>query len=160
MKINKGITIDQVHEALNILRDEEILTEASFMVGFPGETWESIEKTIESAKRLNPDVAVFPVYTPWPYTPEFEEYKDRIRVFDYSKYNILDPVLEPYNMTLKEVDEAVGRCYREFYSEKIMEVMELKNEFNKKYMLSAFKIMMRDFKSTFKDKDIELKHPM
>jgi len=128
--------------------------------GFPQETWESIEKTIESAKRLNPDVAVFPVYTPWPYTPEFKEFKDRIRVFDYSKYNILDPVLEPYNMTMKEVDEAIGKCYRDFYSEKIMDVVQMNDEFNKNYLLSAFRIMMRDFKSTFKDKDIEMKHPI
>ncbi|MDH5720982.1 MAG: B12-binding domain-containing radical SAM protein [Spirochaetia bacterium] len=159
-KINKGITIDQVHEAINILREAQILTEASFMVGFPEETWDSINKTIEMAKKLNPDVAVFPVYTPWPYTPEFKQYKDRIRVFDYSKYNILDPVIEPYEMSLSDVDKAVGMCYRDFYKEKMKEVIVMKDELNKEYLLSAFKIMMKDFKSTFKEKNIDLNHPV
>lgn len=158
--INKGISIGQVKEGLDLLRDAGIITEASFMVGFPQETWETVEKTIETAKWLNPDVAVFPIVTPWPYSKLYQEVKDRIRVFDYSKYNILTPIIEPYNMTLQEVDEAVGKCYQEFYKDKIKEVLTMKDDFKREYMLSAFRLMMKDFVSTFRDKDIELKHPI
>ena len=50
------------------------------MIGFPNETWDSIEKTIEAAIYLNPDVAVFPVVTPMPFTPIFEEKIGRAHV--------------------------------------------------------------------------------
>lgn len=157
--INKGISMEQAKEGLDLLREAGIISESSFMIGFLHETQESVKKTLEAAIYLNPDIAVFPIVTPWPYTPLYHQMKDRIRVFDYSKYDLLHPIAEPYNMTLREVDEAVGRCYQGFYSRKIPEIIALKDEFKKNYLLSAFKLMMKDFASTFKDKNIEMRHP-
>jgi anaerobic magnesium-protoporphyrin IX monomethyl ester cyclase len=114
------------------------------MIGFPTETWDSIENTIESAKYLNPDIAVFPVVTPMPFTPIYKDMKDRIRVFDYSKYNLVTPIVEPYNMTMEEITQALGMCYMKFYSNKVKEIVELEDGFKRRYMLSAFKHMMRD----------------
>lgn len=158
--LNKGINVEQVKEGLDLLREHGIISESSFMIGFLHETWETVNKTLELAIYLNPDVAVFPIVTPWPYTPLYQQMKERIRVFDYSKYDLLHPIAEPYKMTLREVDEAVGRCYQGFYSRKIPEIVALKDEFKKNYMLSAFKLMMKDFASTFKDKNIEMRHPI
>ncbi len=89
--LNKGTDFEQNKVALDLLRQAEIITEASFMIGFPHETWESVQNTIDSAIYLNPDVAVFPVVTPMPFTPIHKDMKDRIRVFDYSKYNLVTP---------------------------------------------------------------------
>lgn len=158
--LNKGINVEQVKEGLDLLREHGIISESSFMIGFLHETWETVNKTLELAIYLNPDVAVFPIVTPWPYTPLYQQMKERIRVFDYSKYDLLHPIAEPYNMTLREVDEAVGKCYQGFYSRKIPEIVALKDEFKKTYMLSAFRLMMKDFESTFKDKNIEMRHPI
>lgn len=158
--LNKGISMEQAKEGLDSLREAGIISESSFMVGFLHDTRESIDRTLELAKYLNPDIAVFPIVTPWPYTPLYEQMKDRIRVFDYSKYDLLHPIAEPYNMTIQEVDEAVGRCYQGFYSGKIPEILALKDEFKNNYLLSAFKLMMKDFASTFKDKNIEMRHPI
>ena len=140
--LNKGTNISQNERAIRLAREHGMLTEASFMIGHPTETWASIEKTIEVALRMNPDIAVFPVLTPMPFTPIFEEMKDRIRVHDYSKYNLATPIIEPYAMTLEEVTIALGKCYMDFYSKKIPEIHALPDGFKRRYLLSACKEMM------------------
>ena len=147
--LNKGTTLAQNRQALDLLRASDIITEASFMIGFPQETWDSVQKTIDAAIELNPDVAVFPVVTPMPFTPIFEEMKDRIRVFDYSKYNLVTPIVEPYQMSLDDVSKALGQCYMSFYGRKMQEVLALPDGFKRRYMLSAFKHMMRDHGAHF-----------
>ncbi|GAM08011.1 anaerobic magnesium-protoporphyrin IX monomethyl ester [oxidative] cyclase [Geobacter sp. OR-1] len=142
--LNKGTSFEQNKQALDLCREAGIITEASFMIGFPNETWESIENTIESAKYLNPDIAVFPVVTPMPFTPLFKDMKDRIRVWDYSKYNLVTPIVEPNEMTMDEITQALGTCYMKFYSEKVPEIVALEDGFKRRYMMSAFRLMMKD----------------
>lgn len=143
--LNKGTDIDMNKRALDLARENDIMTEASFMIGGPDETWASIEHTISEAIRLNPDIAVFPVLTPMPFTPIHEEFKDRIRVFDYSKYNLSTPIIEPHAMTLDEVNFALGKCYMTFYANKMREVRALPDGFKRRYMTSAFKAMMKGY---------------
>ena len=142
--LNKGTDFEQNKQALDLCRETGIITEASFMIGFPNETWDSIQNTIDSAIYLNPDIAVFPVVTPMPFTPIHAAMKERIRVFDYSQYNLVTPIVEPYAMTMEEVTMALGMCYMKFYSNKVQEIIELEDGFKRRYMLSAFQHMMRD----------------
>ena len=147
--LNKGNDVAAIAKAIRLAREHDIVTEASFMIGHVTETPASIDKTIEVAKRMNPDIAVFPVLTPMPFTPLFDEMKDRIRVTDYSKYNLSTPIIEPYAMTLEEVTIALGRCYMEFYAEKIPEIKALPDGFKRRYLLSACKEMMRAYGQHF-----------
>lgn len=147
--LNKGSDVDMNKRAIDLLREHEIMSEASFMIGFPNETWDSIKKTASEAVRLNPDIAVFPVITPMPFTPLHEEMKDRIRVFDYAKYNLMTPIIEPYEMSLADVTKALGVCYMTFYGHKMKEVMKLEDGFKRRYMMSAFKAMMKDYGEQF-----------
>jgi anaerobic magnesium-protoporphyrin IX monomethyl ester cyclase len=147
--LNKGTTVDQNKQAIDLLKAADIMIEASFMIGFPNETQDSIKNTISEAIRLNPDIAVFPVITPMPFTPLWDEMHDRIRVWDYSKYNLVEPIIEPLDMTLEEVSLALGRCYMSFYGAKMKEIMSLPDGFKKRYMLSAMKQMMKDYGEHF-----------
>jgi anaerobic magnesium-protoporphyrin IX monomethyl ester cyclase len=147
--LNKGTTIDQNKQAVDLLKANDIMIEASFMIGFPNETQDSIKVTIAEAIRLNPDIAVFPVITPMPFTPLWAEMKDRIRVWDYSKYNLVTPIVEPYEMTMDEITIALGRCYMTFYASKMKEIMALPEGFKRRYMLSAMKNMMKDYGEHF-----------
>lgn len=119
------------------------------MIGFPNETWDTIKATAAEAMRLNPDIAVFPVITPMPFTPLWEEMHDRIRIFDYSQYNLVTPIIEPYAMNLDEVMIALGRCYMTFYANKMTEILSLPDGFKRRYMLSAMKQMMKDYGEHF-----------
>jgi anaerobic magnesium-protoporphyrin IX monomethyl ester cyclase len=119
------------------------------MVGFPTETWDSIKKTTEVAIRLNPDIAVFPVLTPMPFTPLWDEMHDRIRIWDYSQYNLTTPIIEPYAMSLEDITIALGRCYMTFYANKMTDILALPDGFKRRYMLSAMKTMMKDYGEHF-----------
>jgi anaerobic magnesium-protoporphyrin IX monomethyl ester cyclase len=119
------------------------------MIGFPSETQDSIKVTIAEAIRLNPDIAVFPVITPMPFTPLWDEMKDRIRVWDYAQYNLVTPIVEPFAMTMEEITVALGRCYMTFYASKMKEILALPDGFKRRYMLSAMKQMMRDYGEHF-----------
>jgi anaerobic magnesium-protoporphyrin IX monomethyl ester cyclase len=147
--LNKGTSVDQNKLAIDLLREVGIMTEASFMIGFPEDTKESIDKTIAEAIRLNPDIAVFPLITPMPFTPLYREMKERIRVHDWAKYNLMTPIIEPYAMSLEEVHRELARCYMSFYGNKMGEVLTLPDGFKRRYMLSAFKAMMKDFHKHF-----------
>lgn len=147
--LNKGTTIDQNKQAVDLLKQHDIMIEASFMIGFADETWDSIKKTAEMAAWLNPDIAVFPVLTPMPYTALWDEVHDRIRVWDYAKYNISTPIIEPYAMSLNDVMIALGKCYMTFYANKMGEILALPEGFKRSYMLSAMKVMMRDYGEQF-----------
>ena len=147
--LNKGTAFAQNKRALDLLRETGIVTEASFMIGFVTETWESVQRTIDTAIEMNPDVAVFPVVTPMPFTPIYKEMKDRIRVFDYSQYNLVTPIVEPHAMTLDEVTEALGRCYMEFYKRKGREVQAMEDCYKRRYMMSALMLMMKHHGENF-----------
>ena len=158
--LNKGTSVDQNKLAIDLLREVGIMTEASFMIGFPEETKESVDKTIAEAIRLNPDIAVFPLITPMPFTPLFKEMHDRIRVFDWSKYNLMTPIIEPHAMSLDQVHRELARCYMTFYGNKMKDVMALPDGFKRRYMLSAFKAMMKDFHKHFDFGDQAIPHDM
>ena len=90
------------------------------------------------------------VSTPWPYTPMYTEMKDRIRVFDYSKYNLVTPIIEPMQMSLEEVTQALAKCYMKFYSHKMLEIAGMEEGFKKDYLMSAMRLMMKEQCSAFR----------
>ncbi|MBU5615430.1 B12-binding domain-containing radical SAM protein [Geomonas azotofigens] len=140
-RLGKGMEPDAAPEALSIIHAHGVVSEASFIVGFPDETPESVRATLKTAQRYNPDNANFFALTPWPYGG-MPELKPLIREFDYSRYNFIDPVLEPESMSLKELQGAINDCYRRFYMGKMLEVMTMKDTFRRGYLVRATKLIM------------------
>src|SRR3989304_5183406 len=138
----KEISVEDSKTALRLLNENGIITETSMILGLPSETKDSIEKTLRLAIEYNPDFCHFLAIAPWPYADMYEDLKSRIRVFDYKKYNLIDPIVEPDAMTLAEIDKAIVDCYRRFYMGKLKEVFSLKDEFKRNYMLEAMRLMM------------------
>ena len=62
--INKGTTLKQIENANMLCKKVGIEIRASFMIALPGETPEMARKTIDFAKKLNPDYAQFCITTP------------------------------------------------------------------------------------------------
>lgn len=141
--IKKDLSIEESKKALKLLRDHGIITETSMILGFPDETEDSIARTLELAIEFNPDFAHFLAIAPWPYSDIYNDLKDYVVVYDYTKYNLIDPIIKPKAMTLEELDKAIVDCYRAFYMHKYAEMtLEEKDEFKKKYMMTSMKLMM------------------
>lgn len=64
--INKGVTSAQCAEAVQLIRDADIKTKCYFMVGLPGETWETVENTKRWIKEVNPQRCTLSSFAPFP----------------------------------------------------------------------------------------------
>ncbi|MBI5142493.1 MAG: radical SAM protein [Nitrospirae bacterium] len=142
--LKKDLSIEDAKEALRLCREHNIITETSMILGFPDDTPESMARTIELAKEYNPDFAHFLAIAPWPYSDIYPELKPFIEESDYRKYNLIDPILKPRNMTREDVDRAIVTGYRKFYMGKFMEMLTSGDEFKRRYMLSAMQRMMNN----------------
>lgn len=140
--IGKKQVLEETKQVFDILRDHEIVSEASFIVGFPAETSESIKKTMQLAQSYNPDIANFFTFTPWPYADGYNDVKPLIRIYDYAKYNMVDPVLEPHNMSILQIEVAIADGYRRFYMGKILEFMTMKATFKRDFLMRITKLFM------------------
>jgi anaerobic magnesium-protoporphyrin IX monomethyl ester cyclase len=140
--MGKGMILDEVKQVFDILREHEIVSEASFMLGLSDETSDSVKKTMLLVQQYNPDIANFFTFTPWPYADGFNNLKPLIRVHDYGKYNMVDPVLEPYKMSTLQVEVAIADGYRRFYMGKIIEFMTMKATFKRDYLMRITKLFM------------------
>jgi anaerobic magnesium-protoporphyrin IX monomethyl ester cyclase len=72
-RMHKGTTTDQVERALRWAKKAGIMNWGYFIIGLPGETEQSIRRTIDFAKRLPLDLALFHIAAPHPGTPFFFE---------------------------------------------------------------------------------------
>ncbi len=67
-KVKKGITLDQVRKAVKYCKEASIKTKGYFMIGMPGDNLESMNDTLNLAKELELNEAMFSVTTPFPGT--------------------------------------------------------------------------------------------
>jgi anaerobic magnesium-protoporphyrin IX monomethyl ester cyclase len=142
--MKKDLSVSQSKLALDLLREQGIITETSFIFGFPDDTPESIGKTLEAAREFNPDFAHFLAIAPWPYSELYEELEPYIAVDDYRSYNLVEPVVKPKDMTLEEIDRYIAEGYRDFYMAKFMEMLTEKDAFKRDYLMKAMKLMMNN----------------
>jgi radical SAM superfamily enzyme YgiQ (UPF0313 family) len=71
--IQKETKIEDVYDAHRRCRQLGIRTYATFLVGSPGETEETVKATIDVAKGIRPNLAMFFVNTAYPGTPLYDQ---------------------------------------------------------------------------------------
>jgi anaerobic magnesium-protoporphyrin IX monomethyl ester cyclase len=141
---NKETTVAQNKEAIRLLREADIFTEAQFIVGLDNETPETLEETYRMAWDWQPDLANWSMYTPWPFTPLFQEIRDQVEVFDYSKYNFVTPIMKPAAMTRGALLEGVLKNYRRFYMKKALFHYPWRGTgFRRRYLLGCLKAFLK-----------------
>lgn len=116
-EVNKQTTIEKIKNAFEISRKEKIRTIASVVLGMPGDTHESVKKTINFVKELNPSYAIFSLATPYPGTKFYQQTfeKDLIKVKDWSKYTLISPILETVDFSLEELKKLQTTAFKKFY---------------------------------------------
>ncbi len=148
--IKKDVNVETGREALSLLHSRGIITETSFILGFPHETKETINRTLALSKHYNPDFAHFLALAPWPYADMYSSMKPYIVEDDYRRYNLIDPVIKPEAMTVQDVDTAIISCYQQFYMSKMAEILSMQDIFRRDYLVRSMKLMMSS--SFIKDK--------
>ncbi len=141
---NKETKVEENKEAIRLLREADIFTEAQFIVGLDNETPETLEETYRIAWDWQPDLANWSMYTPWPFTPLFQEIRDQVEVFDYSKYNFVTPIMKPAAMTRGALLEGVLKNYRRFYMKKALFHYPWRGTgFRRRYLLGCLKAFLK-----------------
>lgn len=97
------------------LQERGVRVNAFYMLGLPGDTTESMERTIDYACKLNTQGAQFCITTPFPGTPLYEAQKDQLITADFTQFTEYKPVVDIGTATPQEVSNAHARAYRRFY---------------------------------------------
>jgi radical SAM superfamily enzyme YgiQ (UPF0313 family) len=111
--INKGITLDQVNNAVSYMKKADLYTKLHFILGFPGETIETIINSINFCKKINPEAFGFYIATPMPgtalydycvendllLTKDWDRYTSRLQIIKLE--NIQDYKIEKYQKLTK-----------------------------------------------------------
>jgi anaerobic magnesium-protoporphyrin IX monomethyl ester cyclase len=86
--MRKGTTTEKMLQFMSDAKQAGILVHGCFMLGFPGETRENVEKTIELAIKLNPDTVQFYPVMVYPGTEAYDQYKGKgwLTARDYSEW--------------------------------------------------------------------------
>ncbi len=152
-QFNKETTVEQNKEAIRLLREADIFVEAQFIVGLDNETKETLEETFQMAWDWQPDLANWSMYTPWPFTPLFQELRDQVEIFDFSKYNFVTPIMKPAALTRGELLDGVMKNYRRFYMRKALFHYPWRGTgYRRRYLLGCLKAFLKaGFGRTFYD---------
>ncbi len=75
--MNKKSTVEQAKLAITNTREAGIFTNTTFIFGYPGETKETVQETIDFKRELEIECGSF-FATPYPGTPLYESIKNRI----------------------------------------------------------------------------------
>jgi anaerobic magnesium-protoporphyrin IX monomethyl ester cyclase len=138
---NKNTKVGQSKAAIDIINNADIVSETSFVLGMPDDTPESIAAVIELAKHYNPDMGFFLAIAPWPYAELYPELEPYVATKDYRKYNLVEPVVKPKNMTLLELERELGKAAQNFFMHKFRNLHEL-SPWKQEFMLSVLDLLI------------------
>jgi radical SAM superfamily enzyme YgiQ (UPF0313 family) len=119
--MKKGTKISRMYDFMKDAKRAGLLIHGCFIVGFPGETVESVHKTINMAMALNPDTVQFYPVMIYPGTDAYTEYERKgwITVRDFSQWitpeGLHNCVVRNETLTSAELVRLCDLARRKFY---------------------------------------------
>jgi len=134
--IKKGITLKQVVQAVKWAKQAKLEVAGYFMIGLPGETKKTMQKTIKFAKLLDLDLAKISITIPLPATEFFDELdkKGLIKTHEWENFKFYSTPKSIYNhqnLDWKTIEKYYTKFYREVY-------------FNPRFIFKRLKVSIRD----------------
>ena len=114
-RAKKGLDLNKLRDVVKMTKEMGIKVHLTFMFGLPGETWETVRKTINLALELDPDSIQFSICTPFPGTEYFEwaEKNGFLLTKDWSKYDgASTAVIRTESMSKEDLEEALEMARR------------------------------------------------
>lgn len=116
--IKKNTSLAIIEEAVGLVKSAGLKVMVHFMLGLPGETKKTVNRTVNFAKKIDPDFMAMGIATPHPGTPFYEFIKGSgyLRTSDWSRYDpMASPVYDYPEISGKEIFKALRYAYRSFY---------------------------------------------
>jgi len=112
----RNTRVDAFRE-VNILFEKkypEVFRQCTFIAGMHDDTPEKLEKLHQYTLTVPFDFGAIHPYMPYPGTPGFEKYAHLIEERDYTKWDMLYPVMRTETMTRKEVADWCNHIQQDF----------------------------------------------
>jgi len=135
--INKGITVEQVRKAVEILKRNKMYWSGFFIFGFPTETENEISDTINFLKELKPNWANISIFTPYPGTDLYELSLEKGMITEPPDYTLYSH----QNVDLRFTDKIPREKYYPLAHQVLAEV----HKYNSSYMSLAKRALTRKY---------------
>ena len=114
----KGTTLDQIRWAVQRSNELGFKTIASFILGAPGETKQTVEQTIDFAKEVNPTIASFNRLIPFPgtevYTTHYKHLDNATNWDDFVPKGVV-PMADICDVSSQELQDYTNSAFKQFY---------------------------------------------
>lgn len=117
-EFNKRVQVEQIVEAIYILKEYGIRAHGMFVFGADGDTVESLRATADFVIKHNVSTAQFLILTPLPGTRFFHQLQSEGRIFDtdWSRYDAHHTVFWPLQMSPQELQIETFAAMRKIYT--------------------------------------------
>ncbi len=115
--VNKNMDLGKTESMIKFTKMLGIKTHLTFTFGLPGETKETIRKTMDFALRLDPTTIQFSIATPFPGTSFYKEMKESGNIVseNWIEYDGNHKSVIAYrDITKKELERAVRSAYKQW----------------------------------------------
>ena len=86
-----------------------------FIIGFPKDNLKTINDTINYAKKINSTYSQFSVWTPYPGTPIYEKFKEKITAKNFEDFDQYQLVYKHDIFNKKDIRKLLNKTYNSYY---------------------------------------------
>lgn len=115
--MKKNLTVRRIKDNINMVHRSGIDLAGFFILGFPGETREDIEKTIKFSLDLGLVRANYNTYLPYPGTRSYEELvsSEKLKKIEWDKLNLLSSPYTPEGLPFRRLKWLQRSAFFRFY---------------------------------------------
>jgi radical SAM superfamily enzyme YgiQ (UPF0313 family) len=148
--VNKRTSIEQNEKAIKLAKDAGLFVTISVIIGYPGETRNTVNQTLNFIRRAKPDDAYICVATPYPGT-ELRNLVEKMgwrMSSDWNLYDTMTPVFENPELPSEEIRRIRREFYDGFYSPLyVFRQLLRKNSYSRMMARTAFNHLLWRIKS-------------
>jgi anaerobic magnesium-protoporphyrin IX monomethyl ester cyclase len=139
LKDMKRFTVehDKQFQVIKKCEDAGIKVKTMFIIGNPEDNKDTILASIEYAKYLPSLYSQFSVFTPYPGTPAYNDFKEIVTEKKLENFNQYNLTFKHKNLTEKDISDLKSLAYFKFYFnlKKMFQILKyfLKSKYEKKY---------------------------
>jgi len=109
------VNLDEQYKIIKKLSLKGIITKSMFMFGNPTDNETTIKSTIDYSIALPNQLVQYSVFTPYPGTPIFKSYENKITEKKYENFNQYNLTYQHNNLNNEKLDKLKSYGYKKFY---------------------------------------------